>query len=406
MTTSTLAISIRPGSPDFLDLPWDYPFLQWSERCTRLEEVPRGLSRHPVVFVNYSGSLFALKELPSGVAAEEYDLLREINELHLPAVRPIGHADLTNPWGHTSVLITQYLDYSVPYRSLVIQSGPAMLQDKLLDAMAGLLVQLHLAGVYWGDCSLSNTLFRRDAGMLQAYLVDAETAQVHPHITPSLRHDDLEIMEENINGDLADLVVSELLPASFPVFDTGTSIRKRYKGLWEEITREEIIAPNERFRIQERIRALNALGFSVGELEIRTTENGEKLSMRALVTDRNFHRDQLHSLTGVVTEEMQARKLMNEIQELKASLSKEHNRSTPMSAAAFQWLERLYQPAIQRLQPVIKRRSADPAEIYCELLEHKWYLSEKAQRDVGHNHAIQDYLDRFMTRDPDELPGK
>lgn len=46
-------------------------------------------------------------------------------------------------------------------------------RDHLLDAISGLLVQLHLAGTFWGDCSLSNTLFRRDAGALQAYLVDA-----------------------------------------------------------------------------------------------------------------------------------------------------------------------------------------------------------------------------------------
>ena len=42
------------------------------------------------------------------------------------------------------------------------------------NAFAGLLVELHLAGLYWGDCSLSNILWRRDAGAMMAYLVDAE----------------------------------------------------------------------------------------------------------------------------------------------------------------------------------------------------------------------------------------
>lgn len=387
-------IAVRPGFPDFLDLPWQYSLIDWREHCEQRVEVPRGVSRHIVEFINYEGSLYALKELPTGVAEKEYDLLRQMSDARLPVVRPVGHASLTYTNGQSSVLITQYLVYSQPYRSLMISSGGSDFMELLLDAMAGLLVQLHLAGVFWGDCSLSNTLFRRDAGALQAYLVDAETAEIHESISAALRHDEMKIMEENINGDLADLAASRLLPASTPIFEISATIRRRYQLLWEEINHEEIIAPNERFRIQERVRALNKLGFSVGELEISTTEDGEKLSMRALVTDRNFHRDQLYGLTGLETEEMQAQKLMNEIQELRASLAKEKDRSITMSVAAYQWLAELYQPAVRQLIPMIERDRIDPAELYCQILEHKWYLSEKAQRDVGHTAAIENFLNR------------
>ena len=90
-----------------------------------------------------------------------------------------------------------------------------------------LLVQLHLAGIYWGDCSLSNTLFRRDAGALQAYLVDAETAEIHPaRLSPVLRHHDLEIMVENIDGDLVDLEALGLSTPQFP----GLRNWKQYHG--------------------------------------------------------------------------------------------------------------------------------------------------------------------------------
>lgn len=391
-----LTLSIRPGYPDFLDLPWEYSLGEWRHHCEQRVEVPRGVSRHIVEFVNYGGKLYALKELPPQIAEKEFDLLREMDETRLPVVRPVGHVTVKNGERVTSVLITQFLDYSQPYRSILVNASETQFVENLLDAMAGLLVQIHLAGVFWGDCSLSNTLFRRDAGTLQAYLVDAETAEIFPEIPAAMRHDDLGIMEENINGDLADLGASRLLPAGFPIFTTGNSIRRRYQRLWEEITREEIINPNERFRIQERIRALNELGFSVGELEIRTEERGDKLKMRAVVTDRNFHRDQLHGLTGLETEEMQAQKMMNEIQELRASLSKEKNRSLAMSVAAYKWLEDTYYPAVARLKPLIDKQSADPAELYCTILEHKWYLSEKAQRDVGHTAAIDDYLKKYL----------
>ncbi len=388
----------RPGGPDFLELPWHLPLAGWMHQVTRLEEAPRGLSRHPVVFVNYSGQLFAIKELPRGVAEKEYQLLTEIENRHLPSVSPMGYIEEHVGQERASFLITRFLDGSLPYRLLFMSQGLKNYRKYLLDAIAGLLVQLHLAGVFWGDCSLSNTLFRRDAGALQAYLVDAETAEVdNKDISAALRYHDLEIMEENINGDLLDLKLKGELTLddpTIPVSQTGAYIRMRYLSLWDEITREDIISPGEHYRIQDRIRALNALGFSVGNVELAPTENGDQLRLRVVVTDRNFHRDQLHALTGLDVEEMQAMKMMNEIQELKATLSQTNNRSTPLSVAAFYWLENIFNHSTRLLQPLI-RESATPAELYCQMLEHKWYLSEKAQRDVGHQAATQDYLEEF-----------
>ena len=393
-----LNISIRAGYPDFLDLPWGLPLLDWEGNCPRLEQAPRGLSRHPVVFVNYSGVLYALKELPVGLAEREYDMLNKVEELRLPSVSPVGHVLAQNPRGPVSVLITRFLDRSLPYRSLFMGSSLQRYRDHLLDAIAGLLVQLHLAGVYWGDCSLSNTLFRRDAGALQAYLVDAETAELHPdRFQPANRYQDLLIMEENVSGELADLSSSGQLFGGLrgvPVSDTGAYIRQRYHVLWEEITHEDIINPGENYRIQERIRALNTLGFSVGEVGLMGTENGNQLRLRVVVTDRNFHRDQLQGLTGLDAEEKQAQTMMNEIQQLKATLSQTNNRSTPLSVAAYHWLENIYLPTMDSLQEVMDENT-DPAELYCQVLEHKWYLSEEARRDVGHQAAAQDYLKHF-----------
>lgn len=387
-----LNLSLRPGHPDFLDLPWGFPMSEWSQHCLRLEEVPRGLSRHPVEFVNYSGKIYALKEMPPGLAEEEYNLLLHMEGLRLPGVTPVGHAVSETTQGPRSVLITRFLDRSLPYRSLFMRSSLVRYRDHLLDAMAGLMVQLHLNGVYWGDCSLSNTLFRRDAGALQAYLVDAETAELYPgYVPPTLRFHDLQIMEENVDGDLADLGAANLLMDGIVLDDTSASIRIRYQNLWEEITRQVIINPDEKYRIQERIQVLNSLGFSIGEVLLEASEEGDNLRLRVVVTDRNFHQDQLLSFTGIEAEEMQARQMMNEIHELKATLSQSHNRSTPLSLAAFKWLEEIYLPTLESLHSLIDQYS-DPAELYCQVLEHKWFLSERAHRDVGHQVAVKGYL--------------
>jgi hypothetical protein len=265
----------------------------------------------------------------------------------------------------------------------------------LLDAIAGLLVQLHLAGIYWGDCSLSNALFRRDAGTLQAYLVDAETAAIYPERIPaSLRHQELDIMEESVDDELVELASAHLLLEGFPVHNTGAYIRLRYQRLWDEITHEETIGPTDSYKIQERIRALNALGFSVNEVEFQKSEGGHQIRLRVVVSDRNFHRDQLVNLTAIEAEEMQARTMMNEIQELRANLSKANNRSTSLDVAAYHWLTHIYQPAIQRLK-VLMKPDLNAIELYCQVLEHKWYLSEQAKQDVGHPSAVEDYIQKF-----------
>ena len=392
---------VRPGNPDFLDLPWSMPLAKWEGYCSRLEQVPKGLSRHPVLFVNYDGILYALKEMAPGTAEQEYDLLRQAEEASLPAVSPIGHVLTATDQGNASVLLTRYLESSLPYRMLFMSPGLERYRQHLLDAVAGLLVQLHLSGLFWGDCSLSNTLFRRDAGALQAYLVDAETAEIHTgYFPPALRFHDLQIMEQNLAGEFSELRASGMLSMidmSVPSSEASDYILDRYQRLWEEITRDDVINPGEHFRIQERIRALNELGFSVGDVELASLENGSQLRLHVITTDRYFHRDQILNLTGLDMEERQARIMMNEIQELRATLSQSSARNIPLNVAAYHWLENIYQPVVERLKPLIDQNTTI-AELYCQVLEHKWYLSERAQRDVGHQAAVEDYLGQFGVR--------
>lgn len=394
--TGLTSIQIRQGHPDFLDLPWQLPLAEWEGKSPRLVQVPRGLSRHEVLFVSYGKVIYALKELPPRVGQREYEVLRGLEERGLPAVVAVGLVKTRTSaesadTEESSVLITRFLEGSLPYRTLFMNQGLERYRERLLDAMASLLVRLHLGGFYWGDCSLSNTLFRRDAGELQAYAVDAETSELHDKLSEGKRLHDLDIMEENIAGGLADLEAMVPLPPVLDVFETGPNIRKRYERLWEEINKELPIAPQESYRIHERIRALNDLGFSVGEVDLVASGESDHLRMRTIVTDRDYHRHQLHNLTGIVAEEKQATLLLNEIQELKATLARELNRSTPVSTAAFRWLEERFNPTIQKLQPV--KGGADLSELYCQVLEHKWFLSERAKKDVGLQKAIDDYVE-------------
>ena len=51
----------------------------------------------------------------------------------------------------------------------------------------------------------------------------------------------------------------------------------------------------------------------------------------------------------------------------------------------------VFRPAVRKV-PLDQRAGMDPAQIYHELLEHRWYLSEKAQHDVGLDATVESYL--------------
>ena len=401
MTEFILTASNHLNIPNFNDLPWQYPFSEWSQHTSRLEEVQHGISRHPVLFINYDGVLYVIKELPAGQAQKEYKLLSSIMEHNLPCVKPVGYTTLQRDSNNFSFLITRYLESSIPYRSLLIGNSINQFQTYLLDAISGLLVQLHSNGFFWGDCSLSNILFRRDAGALQAYLVDAETAEYHsPRLSPMLRFHELEIMQNNLTFEVTQLQKDELLSINYPAQEIGPYIQQRYRELWEEITREITIKQDELYHIQERIRSINSLGFSVKDIEIKPQDHANVLKLRIFVSDRSYHRNQLLEITGLDAEDKQAQVIINEINELKVKCNQSGNPNMSMEAVAYYWLEHIYKPVLNQLKPILtdstnQKNNMGPIELYCQILEHKWYLSERAQHDVGHQAAVEDFIKQF-----------
>ena len=408
LTTRGLRVLARPGHPDFLDLPWQRPLLDWHGE--RVVEVARGLHRHVVIFVDSGGALYALKELPRRLAEREYRLLVRMREESLPVVDPValvhrggvGQADLED------VLITRYLDYSLPYRTLFMHrrledtlSQARSLSDRLLDALAVLLARLHLAGFFWGDCSLSNTLFRRDAGALAAYLVDMETGEWHPRLTDGQRQHDLEVTQENVAGGLMDLQAELDLPPEPDPIEVAQDLRNRYERLWAELTRDEIIGPDERYRIAARIRRLNDLGFDVDEVELVSGVEGDRLLLKTAVTEQGHHRRRLLSLTGLQAQENQARSLLNDLANFRASAERRAGRPLPEGVAAYRWLSEVFEPTVAAVPEELRGR-LEPAELFHEIIQHKWYLSEAAGGDVGVEQATDSYIDTILPAVPEE----
>ena len=155
--------------------------------------------------------------------------------------------------------------------------------------MVVLLARLHLIGFLWGDVSLSNTLFRRDAGAFAAYLVDAETGELHDQLTNGQREHDLTIARTNLYGEFCDLEAGGLLDEALDPLVLVETIESRYRELWAELTDVEEFDTGEMHRIESRVRRLNALGFDVAELDITTDFAGSTVRIQPKVVDAGHH---------------------------------------------------------------------------------------------------------------------
>lgn len=384
-----------------LTLPWREPLEEWNDQ--RLVEIrQRGLSRHVVRFVAESATVYALKELDERLARKEYRLLRQLHELGIPAVETMGVV-VDRGRELDAVLVTKFLEYSSSYRALFVNPRGADLTGRLIDALVELLVRLHLAGFMWGDCSLSNTLFRMDAGAFAAYLVDAETAELHPSLTNGQRGYDLALTRERVAGELFDLQAGDLLPTQLDPIDVAEDTIRRYGALWSELTREEILLPSEqRYRIAERLRRINELGFDVDEVELIEAGEGSRLRLRTRVAEPGHHRRILFARTGLDVQENQARRLLNDIAGYRGYLEQVSGRPVPDVVAGNKWLTEVYEPVVRAI-PAGLRDRLDEAEIFHEVLEHRWLLSEAAGRDIGTTAAMEDYFATILPTVPDGL---
>ncbi|MTV25089.1 DUF4032 domain-containing protein [Nitriliruptoraceae bacterium ZYF776] len=406
-------LTARTGHPDFLDLPWSQPLASWEHE--RLVEMPMGIHRHVVRTVQYDDRLYHLKELPRRYALREWRFLRYLKQEGVPVVDVVGvvtYRDTPGGERMDPVLITEHLEFSVPYRLLFLRQGSGgvtrgggsdeQLREIMLDALVHLLVRLHLQGFLWLDCSLSNTLFRRDAGRLSAYLVDTETGELHERLTRGQREYDVDTAIEKCGGELLDLQAAGILGEEIDPFELGAELRDRYEALWAELTRDEVFGDDERYRIADRLRRINELGYDVEELELVQDEPGvTRMKLSTQIIEPGRYRRLLRELTGLEVQENQARRLLNDVHSFGAWLAQEEGHALPEKVLAHRWVERSFEPTIARV-PAELRGRREPAELFTQILDHWHHLSVVEGADVDLPDAADSYVDTVLRFAPDE----
>lgn len=400
-TLTAMALRIVASRPDpaVVRLPWHQPLEEWDDEF--VVPLPRGLSRHVVRIVRLGVRTYAVKETTEDLAFKEYRLLRDLQRLGLPAVRPQGVvAGRTRRGGGElpAALMTQHLAYSLPYRSLFGHGVTAERVPSLIDAMVVLLVRLHLTGFYWGDVSLSNVLFRRAAGEFAAHLVDAETGELRNQLSDRMREHDLTVGGENVFAELMDLQASGRVQGDLDPVRVVQMLHERYQVLWDELTGTEEFTLDEMWRIEQRVERLNELGFDVDELDIVTDYDGDQVVIQPKVVEAGHHARELQALTGMSVEENQARRLLNDI----ASFTAAHDlgREDPQVVAS-RWMNTVYEP-ISRMVPPDQAHKLEPAERFHEILEHRWHLSEQAGHEVDIFETAKDWVEHHLGHRPDE----
>ena len=361
-----------------------------------------GLHRHVVKLIEFDDVSYVVKELPDDLALREFRLLREIAEVDLPTVEVVA-VETGRPSGE-GMIVTRHLDYSVPYRSLLMGRGLEIpyLGDRLLDALVVLLVRIHLEGFYWGDCSLSNTLFRRDAGALQAYIIDVETAEQHVELSPGQRQLDVMLATDNIAGGLLDLQSGGRLSGSIDPIPFALAIEGRYDELWAEITASSTAAVGDVIPMRQRLDRIHELGFDVEELEVVTNNDGTSVNFIPRVLEHGHHADRLRNLTGLSAGENQARRMLHDIQGYSAWLQHDTGKSIPFNVAAVRWLDAIYEPMIEAIPAEMFDR-LEAAEMFHQFLEHRWYVNERAGADLPMAEVVADYLNVLATAPAERL---
>jgi hypothetical protein len=385
---------------ELLDLPLRRPLEEWDDR--KVIDLPRGISRHVVRFVRANDQVFAVKEATDRFVAAEFGLLRALEERGVPSVQAFGTvtgrlSDEGEELG--GLLITRHLAYSVPYRTLFLDPRGLAVRDRLIDALAVLFVRLHLAGFFWGDCSLSNTLFRRDAGALSAYLVDAETGEIHPTLSEGQRDWDIEVATGNILGELLDVQASGVNTAELDPLAIAHQLRPTYERLWWEITSPEVIPRDESFRIDQRVRRLNQLGFDVEQMEIVPIEGGSQLHYQPQVFEPGHHVRRLFQLTGLDVQENQARTLLAELARFRARWEAGVGHPIPEDLAAREWLDDKYYGTLSLVPDRLRGKLPD-AELFFEISQHRWFMSEIRGEDVGREEAVANYVKTVLDFQP------
>ena len=406
-------------------LPWGWPLDEWPDRGVQPLSIRSGESRHALIFLEVAHRRYAIKETSPAAAEREIAALLEARRRGCKALEPVGHVLVQGeplPAGEVTGLhtyfsgdngycVTRLAEGVLPQSILYRYPFTAPNKRLLWNAVVELLLDLHNAGVYWGDPSLANVLIDLRHHRLTAILADAETAEVvSGELDEGLRQDDLEAFIESAEWQAEDIRIARGLGEDAHLFtgDDGPYIRSRYAGLRELRSTES--PPDQLWTrlqgLEHTMQRLNALGFGVLNLSSRLLDLGALVTaatssgsatrapddLQVGTLRRGWYVKRLHDLLGVRVPRAYTLRLYQHLMVHKWILSEHAKRDTGLDAASADWLEHYHRPLVAFLHTYVPL--ADELAFfatYLAVLDHTWQMSKEQQRSVPIEEGAMDY---------------
>lgn len=411
-------------------LPWGEPLAEWARRGVAMLSIRRGEARHVVGFVEAGGHRYAIKETGPAAAAREVRVLEELRRRHSRALEPVGYVVTRGEpipvgvvAGQTAYLsgdagycVTRLAERVLPQS--ILYSYPFTESNKrlLLNAVAALLLDLHEAGVYWGDPSLANILMDLSDRQLSAVMADAETAEVLPApLYEGLRQQDLAAFLEAMEWQAEDIRLARGLGEDARLVTEADAeyFLARYAGLREErrVTRAGGLFARL-LDFERQAQRLSALGYGVlgqggrrerdAEADAPQAEAGAD-SEGALSDEADDHLhvatvrpgwyvQRLRELLGVRVPRAYAPRIYHHLNIHKWLLSERTGHDVGMEVAAADWARAYDEPALAFLAAYLP--DADAArryEAYAAILDHTWEMARREGRAVALEEGAMDY---------------
>lgn len=364
-----------------LPLPWHSSLDAWGDSGISFIPVKSGLSRHVVRFIESGEKRFAVKETSLESAQREFANYVQLVKREIPTLIPVGVVSryegteiVSTKVGQqpqvrdTGYIVTELMEKVIPDSFLFKRGFTKENRNKIWDAVIRLFIQLHSRGIYWGDASLANMLIRFETEvvpelgkrtLLTAILADAETVEIHPAISDSLRMADVEFFLESMLWTEADLRASGIVRDPMITERDQAYIMASYKG---------------RFAVEQEIASFE------------------------LVT----HID-VDKLLGNFDVKGYGKLLLQHIQEHKWYVSERKGREVTLIEAAEDWYKEIFKPVCkifhdQGLLEFFPDKTA--SSLYVEIMEHKYFMSEREKKDVGLVAALEDYSRTYAQHGP------
>jgi|SRR5579883_643909 hypothetical protein len=392
----------KEDQPRLEKLPWHAPLDQWLAEGVQLLTIRRGESRHPVVFVEREGVRYAIKETTPHMAEREVRNLQEIGHRGIPTLAPAGTVTVSLPpiplqapggapqylSGDRGYIVTRLALRVVPHAFLYRLPLNRRSKQRILSAVAVLMIELHEHGIYWGDPSLANILLRIDGKRILAIMADAETAELFPGpISDGLREQDLAAFRESLAWQAEDLRIARGLPEDQqPLDDTDFRyFERRYRWLRKEHTRFTGAGTHfsTLYQAQQFLREINRRGFSLLSMTGRALQEFTTILP-------GWYQRRIRELLRITIPRIYARRFYNMILGHQAIMSEHEQREVPIEEAARHWYTQYHLPAILLLRQVLTS-GQEPLKAYFDIMLHKWKMSEQAGYEVPLDEALVDW---------------